>query len=105
MLDCIHEEERDGFTIRFFAMPEIEDPADCFFYDGDEEIIQKIHDGYFEWFMAKVTASKAGVELGADYLGACCYENAREFVADPYYEDMVSEALKQARNTIQELTN
>lgn len=100
--ELIHEEEREGFTIRFYAAPEDTDPRDCFDVDL-EEAVEGIQSGRYDWFMAKVTASKAGVELGADYLGACCYPSARDFIRDAYYEDMVAEAISQARHSISDL--
>jgi len=40
-------------------------------------------------------------EIGADYLGCCCYRTAREFAQgenrDGYFRDMVREAIANAR--------
>lgn len=51
---------------------------------------RKIKD--FAWFSAKVSVWKAGVELAAEYLGACCYETEDEFwtkFEGDYFCDMV----------------
>ena len=106
--ELIHEEERGGFTIRFYAEPEDLSPRDEFMIeDGsdDEETIRKIENGTYAWFCAHVVASKAGVELGDDYLGACCYESAQAFVTpgEGYWEDMVANALDQAKAKFAEL--
>lgn len=103
-MNLVHEETREGFTIRFFAQPEEISPRGQFQNeDGsdDEETISKIEDGTYAWFCAKVTASKAGVTLGADYLGACCYDSEAAFVTpDGYYPDMVNAAIEEAKATL-----
>lgn len=103
----IHTEERDGFEINFYVCEEEMSPRGQFqLEDGsdDEELLSKIADGTYAWFCAKVTASKAGVVLGGDYLGGCCCESAQAFVtAGDYYEDMVAEAIREARRTIAKL--
>lgn len=96
--ELIHEESREGFDIHFYAAPETDDPRDHF--DDDGETARAIAEGRYEWFVARVTASKHGVELGADYLGGCAYETAGDFVGPGYYEDMVNEAIAQARNSL-----
>jgi hypothetical protein len=107
--ELIHEETREGFTVRFYACEETDDPRGHFATGSDsddEETIRKIYDGELTWFCAEVTASKEGVELGADYLGACCYETTKDFVtAGDYYEDMVNTAITEAKSTIAKLCN
>jgi hypothetical protein len=100
--DLIHTEEREGFRIQFLAAPEDEDPNDHF--DDDGETARMISEGNYDWFIAQVTASKGGVTLGVEYLGGCCYESAGDFIRNSgYYEDMVAEAIAQARNTLSDL--
>lgn len=104
--ELAHEEVREGFTIRLYLCEEDMSPSDSFDYEEEDmaDLLEKIDRGVYLWFMAKVTASKAGVELGADYLGGCCYESAEDFMAEGgYWEDMVSEALEEARKKITEL--
>jgi hypothetical protein len=93
------EQERDGFTIRTYVAPEDFAPD---FDDG--EVLQGINDGRYVWFQVKVSAWKAGVELGIAYLGGCCYESTEEFIGDFYWEDMVEEAIAEAKKTIEELS-
>jgi hypothetical protein len=83
-------------------LPEYEDAAD--YYDNDQEIIDNIESGKWLWFTAKVTASKCGVELASTYLGACCYEDAEDFIKNSgCYEDMVKEVTEAARLKILDL--
>jgi hypothetical protein len=101
--ELIHEEQAEGFTIRFYATPEDTHPRDCFDDSVDDiaEICRKIDDGYYYWFTAKVTASKHGIELASDYLGANLYENVCDFVSEhDYYPDMRARVISEARETI-----
>jgi hypothetical protein len=100
-MEALHTETRAGFEIDFFALPEDTDPADHF---DDTETIDGIARGRYDWFCAKVTASKAGVELAVEYLGCCCYDRARDFVtASGYYEDMRRSVIDQANETLARL--
>mgnify|MGYP006266315433 CR=1 FL=1 len=106
--ELINEEHADGFTIRFYAAPEDASPRDHFALDTETEaeIFRKIDNGTLAWFMAKVTASKADVELAADYLGCCCYEFVIDFVSDnDYYFDMKARVIDEAKQTIHILSN
>ena len=101
--ELIHEETREGFDIRFYASPEIDSPDGAF--DDDGETAAAIYEGRLDWFMAKVTASRHGVELASDYLGGCCYKSAWDFVRDDdYYADMRRQVVGDARAAIQKLT-
>ena len=103
----IHTEEKEGFTIRYYAEEEDLSPVGAF-ASGDEELdkqtLADIESGKLLWFCAKVTASKANVELAADYIGACCYESYAEFMTgDGYYADMVSAVIVEAKEKVKEL--
>ncbi len=103
----IDEREQDGFKIHLYACPEDISPVgqfNCGDAKLDQEIIDKINDGTYTWFCAKVTASKNGIELGTDYLGGCCYKSEQEFVKqDDYYSDMRKSAIAEAKKAIEEL--
>lgn len=103
-MELIHTEEREGFTIRTYALPEDISPIGQFDSGGvalDQEIIDDIAAGNLTWFMAKVTASKNGIALADSYLGACCYKSHEGFIKDSgYYEDMVSEVIAEAKTAI-----
>lgn len=75
--ELVHEETRAGFKVRLYFREEVASPRGQFMTeDGedDEELLADIESGRYMWFCAKVTVSKAGVTLGTDYLGCCCYE-------------------------------
>lgn len=102
--ELIHEETREGFTVRFYTAPEWESPADNI-ATGDDALdaawVARIASGELCWFTAIVTASRCGVELGAAYLGCCDYADPRDFVTDNgMFDDMASEAIAEARERI-----
>lgn len=107
MTELFHETNIDGFTVRFYAEPEDESPRSQFQLDDgsdDEELIAKIEDGTYLWFCAKVTASKAGVELATDYLGCCCYDSLESFLTpNGYASDMQNTVVDAARAKLAEL--
>lgn len=102
-MELMHTETREGFDIRLHFMPERDDPADHF-CGGKAEwaaaIISRIDTGDLLWFMARVSAHRHGVELASDFLGACCYDSAEDFIACDYYEDMVKNVICDARGMI-----
>lgn len=103
MTQTIHTFTKDGFDIRFAVFPELMHPNDAF--DDDGETARAISAGDYEWFVAMVTASKNGVELAEEYLGACCYETFEAFMEPGgYFDDMVDEAISTAQQKIEELT-
>jgi len=97
----IHTDVVDGFDVALYVAPEEDDPADHF---EDAEIVQDIREGRLDWFIAKVSASKHGVELADDYLGACCYESTNAFIKDAYYIEMVQNVVIDAKAMIKKLT-
>jgi len=104
----IDTREVDGFTIETYAHHENESPRGQFMNeDGsdDEETIAKIHNGEYAWFAAQVCASKAGITLGSDWIGCCCYESEAAFITpdDGYWPDMVNAAITEARAKLSEL--
>lgn len=102
MRELISTTEQDGFEIRFYTMPEALHPDDCYF-DDDGFTARQVAEGNLAWFTACVTASKAGIVLGKDYLGGCCYETAEEFLESLSYEDMIRNAIDAARGKLAEL--
>lgn len=93
----MHEETRDNFDLVLAIDYENIHPRDCFEPEDVEEICRQIDNHSLIWFVARVTASRHGIELGRDYLCGCLYENINEFIADPYYSDMCSNAISDAR--------
>lgn len=105
--ETIDRRKVDGFDIELAFSPEDEDPRGHFASGDDEmdqEIIDKINSGEYLWFVARVTASKAGIVLGTDYLSGCCYSSADEFMVDNgYYPDMIRGAISEAKKKLAEL--
>lgn len=100
--ELIDTQERDGFTIELHFAPEDDDPRGHF--DDDGETAEAIHNGDYLWFVARVTVSKAGIDLGTDYLGGCCYESAADFMEEGgYYADMIEAAMDDARAALESL--
>ena len=100
-----HEETVDGFDIVLHTTGETEPPDWDFESEEDRaETMRKIDDGTWDYFIARVTASKHGIVLGTDYLGGCCYDSVSQFVEDgDYYKGMVQEAIEEARETLEKL--
>ena len=106
--ELIHEESVNGFDIKFYALPEDMHPRNCFDDSVTDisELCDKIDRGLYAWFVAKVTASKNGIELASDYLGGCLYESCQQFVKDnDYYFDMKQTVIHEAMQNIIELSN
>lgn len=101
----VHEEERHGLTITLWAAPETETPDWCFESEDERRhLLERIDSGDLLWFVARVTASKNGIELASDYLGECCYESVADFVRHSgYYADMVQTVVSEALTAIEDL--
>ena len=106
--ETIHETTNEGFDIVVSVAPETDDPRDHFAYENEEDnerIIMDIDSGALDWFMVRVQAFRAGVLLGEDYLGACCYRAAEDFITPGggYYQDMINQATEDAESTLKSL--
>ena len=71
------------------------------------EVFEKINNGTWLWFEAKISVIHKPTELtlGTDYLCGCLYESLEDF-AKPggYVRSMVGEAISEARNNMERLT-
>ena len=103
----IHETKKSGFSIVVSVAPEDIHPRDVFDDSINDiaDICDRIDRGLLDWFIVRVETYKAGVLLGTDYLGGNLYDNARQFITESggYFEDMVHEAIAEARLTLEEL--
>ena len=100
----IHSEAREGFKIDFYALEDFTSPRDMFEDEDAEEIISQLEAGDIVQFTAKITASKNGIELAADYLGGCIYASEKDFVNNEcYYGDMVQTVIAEAKQAIIDL--
>lgn len=99
----VHHEEFEGFDIYLDFCEEFDQPDWDMTDEEKLELNRKIENGLLLWFCAKVRACKNGIELGTDYLGACCYASKEEFIKDGYYSDMKAQAISEAKENIQKL--
>lgn len=98
---------KDGFEIHFEAEEEEGGFLDDYMEPEDVKRVEnRLKRGWDVLFCAKVSAVKAGIELGTDYLGQCIYKTKEEFYTkykDDYFADMVSNAITEAKQTIKEI--
>ncbi len=94
--------ERDGFEVIVDKTWEDISLRDCFddsCYDI-RDMERKVDSGDLDWFMLRVRAFVEGNELGSAYLGGCLYEDARECLTDGTAEDIIYEALEEAKKNV-----
>lgn len=90
--------------IDFYALEDFNGVRGQFEDDDAAEIIAQLEAGDLVQFTAKVTASKNGIELAADYLGGCFYKDEKDFINnDCYYGDMVQTVIAEAKQAIIDL--
>ena len=95
--------ERNGFDVIVDKTWEDIDPRGQFEDSDLDEIVEKINDGTYEWFMLRVRVMFEGHEMGSAYLGGCLYEDAREVLTDGTAEDCIDEAMAEAKQEVQRL--
>lgn len=95
--DTLATYDREGYTVIVDKTWEDLDPRGQFEESDIAEILQKINDYTYDWFMLRVRVMAEGVELGSAYLGGCLYEDARECLNDGTAEDMIFEAMAEAK--------
>lgn len=97
-----HTEEREGFTIKLYTTWEEAHPDwDFESEEAKQQLLEDINNGNLEWFIAKVTAEKMGIELATDYIGGCCYESVGEFIRPgDYYTQMIETVISKAKRTL-----
>ena len=92
--------ERDGYTIIVDKTWEDLDPRGQFEESDLAEILEKINNYTYDWFMLRVRVLAEGVELGSAYLGGCLYEDSCEVLTDGTAEDMIYEAMAEAKANV-----
>ena len=98
--DTLATYEREGYTIVVDKTWEDLDPRGQFEESDVEEILQKINDCTYDWFMLRIRVLAEGVELGSAYLGGCLYEDPKEVLKDGTAEDMIFEAMAEAKEHV-----
>ena len=96
--ECVHREidpktnieyrmyiSPNDIPVRGNAMSSGDNQADKRYED---EILARLDRGdTWAWASVEMQA-RQGSAIGRDYLGGCCYENTKEFIANGYFEDM-----------------
>ena len=111
--DTLLETEREGFTIivdKTWEDLPLEDLFDTSldpdtgrpYFDVDE-MADQINRGDLDYFVLRVRAMFEGHELGRSIVGGFLYEDAREVLTDGTAEDLIWEALKEAREQAHDL--
>ena len=95
--DTLLETTRGPFKIIVDKTWEDLNPRDMFEEEDCDEICRKIDDCTYDWFMLRTRIFWENVELAAEYLGGCLYEDAREVLTDGVAEDQIWTALQHAR--------
>lgn len=108
-------EERDVGQLRIVIDKTWEDlhPADCFDTSTDpdtgkpyfdiEEICNKIDSYQLDWFVLRASVYYEDILLGRNIVGGFLYEDAREVLKDGTAEDLIYEAMREARERAAEL--
>ena len=98
--------EREGYEIIVDKTYEDLNPRDQFDESCTdiEEIIKDIDRGHLEWFMLRVRVLVEGLELSSEYLGGMLYEEPKECLTDGSAEDLISEALADAKKQVYRLS-
>ncbi len=99
--------QRNGFEVIVDKTWEDVAIRDCFddsCYDI-RDMEQKVESGELDWFMLRVRVLFEGHEFGSAYLGGCMYEDAKEVLTDGTAEDLIWEAMIQAKEEVQRLSH
>ena len=91
--------EREGYTVIVDKTWEDISPRDLFddSITDINEICRKIDSYDLDWFMLRARVMLDGHELGSHIVGGFLYEDAREVLTDGTAEDLISEAMHEAR--------
>jgi hypothetical protein len=98
--ETIHTFKTARLTIETAVAHEDFEPDWDFENEQDrDEFFRKLDNDVWAWFQVRVRVLlDHKFEVGADYLGGCCYETTEEFLHDAYWRDMVHGACSEARN-------
>ena len=92
-------EQRGGFEVVVDKTWEDISPRDLF--DDSvcdiDDICRKIDNYDLDWFMLRARVLLDGHELGEHIVGGFLYEDARDVLRDGMAEDLIHEALREAR--------
>ena len=97
--ETIHTFKTARLTIETAVAPEDFEPDWDFENEQDrQDTLEKINNGDLAWFQVRVRVLlDHKFEIGAYYIGGCCYETTEEFLKEDSWHEMVNEACKEAR--------
>jgi len=98
--------ERDGFTVIVDTTYEDLNPRDLFddCVTDLDQLCKDIDSGQLDWFMLRVRVMVEGLELADEYVGGCLYANPKEVLTDGLAEDLIAQALEQAKTQVYRLS-
>jgi hypothetical protein len=97
--DTLLQAQREGFEIivdKSWEDIPIRDLFDDTCYDI-AEMEDKVNRGDLDWFMLRARVLLDGHELGSHICGGFLYEDAREVLRDGMAEDLIYQAMEEAR--------
>jgi hypothetical protein len=96
---------REGFEVIVDKSWEDLSPRDCFddSVTDIDEIFRKIDNYDLDWFMLRVRVMIDGHELGSSIVGGFLYEDAKEVLTDGTAEDLIDEAIHEAKGSLPDL--
>ena len=97
--------EREGFEIIVEKTYEDTHPSDLFddCVSDIKQLCQDIDSGDLDWFILRVRVLVEGLELGSSSVGGCLYEDAREVLTDGTAEDIIDQAMVEAKGQVYHL--
>jgi len=103
--DELLREQREGFEIVVDKSWEDISPRDLFddSITDIDEICRKIDSYDLDWFMLRARVLLDGHELGEHIVGGFLYEDAREVLTDGMAEDLIYQAMQEAREEARRL--
>jgi hypothetical protein len=103
--DTLASYERDGYDIAVETSWEDSNPRDLFddCVTDIDQLYRDINSGRLNWFMLRVRILVDGHELAYQSVGGCLYADPKEVLTDGLAEDLIGEALVEAKTQVYKL--
>jgi len=104
--DTIAEFSREGYDIIVDKSWEDLNPRDLFddCVTDLDQLVEDINSGKLDWFFLRVRVLVEGLELAAEHVGGCLYENSKDVLTDGLAEDLIDQALASAKKEVYRLS-
>jgi len=104
--DTIAEFSREGYDIIVDKSWEDLNPRDLFddCVTDLDKLVEDINSGKLDWFFLRVRVMVEGLELAAEHVGGCLYENPKDVLTDGLAEDLIDQALASAKKEVYRLS-